>query len=402
MVFTARIAANTCPDDGDTGIVVAIRAAIMTWIHDRPEWPEFTWDDATLGPPLAAVRHKQGRHLGKMEALGFDLRTEAQVSVLTDEVVRSSAIEGEHLDPALVRSSIARHLGLDTAGLPAAGRAVEGVVAMLLDATRNFARPLTAERLFGWHAALFPTGRSGLNRITVGAWRTAETGPMQVMSGPPGRERVHFQASAAARIEVEMKRFLEWFPAPAIDPVLKAGVAHFWFVTIHPFADGNGRIGRAIAELALAQADGTQERYYSMSSAIEAQRDQYYRRLEAAQRGTLDITIWLTWFVTCLDRSIREADKQLGSVLFKARLWQRINQRPVNDRQRPIINLLLGDFQGHLTTSKYAKLAKCSTDTALRDIHDLLARGVIVRNPGGGRSTSYRLAAPAPRRSVPG
>ena len=372
----------------------------MTWIHDSPEWPEFTWDVATLGRLLPSVRHKQGRHLGKMEALGFDLRTEAQVSVLTDEVVRSSAIEGEHLDPALVRSSIARQLGLDAAGLPALDRDVEGVVAMTLDATRNFDRPLTAERLFGWHAALFPTGRSGLNRITVGAWRTDETGPMQVVSGPPGRERVHFQAPAAARIEVEMKRFLEWFPAPAIDPVLKAGVAHFWFVTIHPFDDGNGRIGRDIAELALAQADGTHERYYSMSSAIEAQRDQYYRRLKAAQRGSLDITIWLTWFVTCLDRSIQEADKQLGSVLFKAKLWQRINQRPVNDRQRAIINLLLGDFQGHLTTSKYAKLAKCSNDTALRDISDLLARGIVVRNPGRGRSTSYRLAAPAPRRSV--
>ena len=372
----------------------------MTWIHHSPEWPEFTWDDATLGPPLAAVRHKQGRHLGKMEALGFDLRTEAQVLVLTDEVVRSSAIEGERLDPAQVRSSIARQLGLDAAGLPAPGRDVEGVVAMLLDATRNFDRPLTAERLFGWHAALFPTGYSGLNRTTVGAWRTDENGPMQVVSGPPGRERVHFQAPAATRIELEMKRFLEWFPGPAIDPVLKAGAAHFWFVTIHPFADGNGRIGRAIAELALAQADGTQERYYSMSSAIAAQRDQYYRRLEAAQRGNLDISTWLAWFLACLDRSIQEADRQLDSVLFKAKLWQRINQRPVNDRQRAIINLLLGDFQGHLTTSKYARLAKCSNDTALRDISDLLARGIVVRNPGRGRSTSYRLAAEVPRRSI--
>ena len=374
----------------------------MTWIHDRPEWPDFTWDDATVGALLADARHKQGRHLGNLEALGFDLRTEARVSVLTDEVVRSSAIEGEHLDPAQVRSSIARQLGLDAAGLPVPGRDVEGVVAMLLDATRNFDRPLTAERLFRWHAALFPTGYSGLNRITVGAWRTDEGGPMQVVSGPLGRERVHFQAPAAARLEVEMTRFLEWFSAPPIDPVLKAGVAHFWFVTIHPFDDGNGRIGRAIAELALAQADGTQERYYSMSSAIEAQREQYYRRLEAAQRGSLDISIWLTWFLACLDRSIREAGNQLASVLSKARLWQRIDQRPVNDRQRAIINLLLGDFHGHLTTSKYAKLAKCSTDSALRDIRDLLARGVIVRNPGGGRSTSYRLAAAEPRRSVSG
>ena len=369
----------------------------MTWIHERPEWPDFTWDDTAVGALLADVRHKQGRHLGNLEALGFDLRTEARVSVLTEEIVRSSAIEGEHLDPAQVRSSIARQLGIDAAGLPVPGRDVEGVVAMMLDATRNFDRPLTAERLFRWHAALFPTGYSGLNRITVGAWRTDAGGPMQVVSGPLGRERVHFQAPAAARLAVEMTRFLEWFATPAIDPVLKAGVAHFWFVTIHPFDDGNGRIGRAIAELALAQADGTQERYYSMSTAIEAQREQYYRRLEAAQRGSLDISTWLTWFLACLDRSIREAGGQLASVLFKARLWQRINRRPVNDRQRVIINLLLGDFRGHLTTSKYAKLAKCSTDSALRDIRDLLARGVIVRNPGGGRSTSYRLAAAEPR-----
>lgn len=369
----------------------------MTWIHDRPEWPDFTWDDATVGALLADVRHKQGRHLGNLEALGFDLRTEARVSVLTDEIVRSSAIEGEHLDPAQVRSSIARQLGLDAAGLPVPGRDVEGVVAMLLDATRNFDRPLTATRLFRWHAALFPTGYSGLNRITVGAWRTDAGGPMQVVSGPLGRERVHFQAPAAARLEVEMTRFLEWFATTAIDPVLKAGVAHFRFVTIHPFDDGNGRIGRAIAELALAQADGTLERYYSMSTAIAAQREQYYRRLEAVQRGSLDISTWLTWFLTCLERSIQEAGSQLASVLFKARLWQRINRRPVNGRQRAIINLLLGDFRGHLTTSKYAKLAKCSTDSALRDIRDLLARGVIVRNPGGGRSTSYRLAAEEPR-----
>ena len=373
----------------------------MTWIHDRPEWPDFTWDDAIVGALLADARHKQGRHLGNLEALGFDLRTEAQVSVLTDEVVRSSAIEDEHLDPAQVRSSIARQLGLDAAGLPEPGRDVEGVVAIVLDATRNFDRPLTAERLFRWHAALFPTGYSGLNRLTAGAWRTDEGGPMRVVSSPLGREREHFQAPAAARLGGEMTRFLECFSAPAIDPVLKAGVAHFWFVTIHPFDDGNGRIGRAIAELALAQADGTQERYYSMSAAIEAQRDRYYRRLEAAQRGSLDISIWLAWFLACLDRSIQEAGNQLASVLFKARLWQRINQWPMNDRQRAIINLLLGDFHGHLTTSKYAKLAKCSADTALRDIRELLARGVIARNPGGGRSTSYRLAAEKPRSSVP-
>ena len=258
--------------------------------------------------------------------------------------------------------------------------------------------PLTATRLFRWHAALFPTGYSGLNRITVGAWRTDAGGPMQVVSGPLGRERVHFQAPAAARLEVEMTRFLEWFATTAIDPVLKAGVAHFRFVTIHPFDDGNGRIGRAIAELALAQADGTLERYYSMSTAIAAQREQYYRRLEAVQRGSLDISTWLTWFLTCLERSIQEAGSQLASVLFKARLWQRINRRPVNGRQRAIINLLLGDFRGHLTTSKYAKLAKCSTDSALRDIRD--PSGSRRHRSQPGRRTQHQL--PAGRRRAAG
>lgn len=372
-------------------IIAARNAVIVAWIHESAEWPRFAWDGAALSRLLAAVRHRQGRHLGRMEALGFDLRSEANVAVLTGEVVMSSAIEGERLDAAEVRSSVARQLGLEAAGLSEPGNAVEGVVAMTLDATRNFDRPLTAERLFGWHAALFPTGFSRITRITVGAWRTDRAGPMRVVSGPMGRERVHFQAPAARRLDGEMNRFLEWFASPTIDPVIRAGVAHLWFVTIHPFDDGNGRIGRAIAELALSQADGTKERYYSMSTAIAEQRKEYYRQLEAAQRGSLDITAWLTWFLRCLDHAVRDADNQIESVLYKARLWQRIDRQPVNDRQRTIINRLLGDFRGHLTTSKYAKIAKCSNDTALRDIRDLLARGVIVRNPGGGRSTSYRL-----------
>lgn len=367
----------------------------MAYIHEQPGWPEFTWDGEGLAAPLAAVRHKQGKHLGKMEALGFDLRTEASVSVLTDEVVKSSAIEGEHLNPDEVRSSIARKLGLDVAGLPEPGREVEGVVEMMLDATRNFDQPLTAKRLFGWHAALFPTGRSGMHPITVGAWRTDERGPMQVVSGPIGREKVHFQAPDAPRLEEEMMRFLKWFESPpSIDPVLKAGVAHFWFVTIHPFDDGNGRIGRAVADMVLSQADGTKDRFYSMSSGIEAQRKEYYLQLEAAQKGTLDITAWLAWFIDCLDRTIQHAETSLGSVLHKAKLWQRINPNPVNERQRRVINRMLDNFKGHLTTSKYAKLAKCSNDTALRDIRELLDRGIIVKNPAGGRSTSYRLAEP--------
>ncbi len=367
----------------------------MTYIHQLPRWPEFTWDSEALAGPLAAVRHRQGKHLGRMQALGLDLRSEASLAALTDEVVKSSAIEGERLDPEEVRSSIARKLGLDVAGLPEPGRGVEGIVAMMLDATRNFDQPLTAERLFGWHAALFPTGRSGMTRITVGAWRTGEAGPMQVVSGPIGEERVHFQAPDAGRVDGEMNRFLAWFgSSPPLDPVLKAGVAHFWFVTIHPFDDGNGRIARAISEMVLTQADGTRDRFYSMSAGIEAKRRDYYLQLEASQRGSLDITAWLAWFLGCLDYTLEKADASLAPVLRKAQLWQRVNRHPVNERQRLVIHRMLDDFKGHLTTSKYAKLAKCSNDTALRDIRELVERGVLVRNAGGGRSTSYRLADP--------
>jgi len=315
--------------------------------------------------------------------------------VLTSEVVNSSAIEGENLNPEEVRSSIARRLGLDVGGLPEPGREVEGVVEMTFNATRNFKATLTDDRLFGWHASLFPTGRSGMSRITVGEWRPKEAGPMQVVSGPIGRENVHFEAPGAERLESEMAAFLDWFNSPpAIDPVLKAGIAHFWFVTIHPFEDGNGRIARAIGDMALSQADGTGDRFYSLSSQIEAERKEYYLQLEAAQRGELDITRWLAWFLACLDRAIGDAKRTLAAVLYKARLWQQINRRPVNDRQREVINRMLGEFEGFLTTSKYAKLAECSQDTALRDIRELLRRRIIVQNPGRGRSTSYRLAEP--------
>jgi len=367
----------------------------MTFIYEKPGWPQFSWDSDALAAPLAAVRHKQGKHLGKMEALGFELRAEANLSVLTSEVVNSSAIEGETLNREEVRSSIARRLGLDVAGLPEPGREVEGVVEMTLDATQNFEAPLTNDRLFGWHASLFPTARSGMSRITVGAWRPKEAGSMKVVSGPIGREKVHFEAPGAERLESEMARFLEWVNSPpTIDPVLKAGIAHFWFVTIHPFEDGNGRIARAIGDMALSRADGTKDRFYSLSSQIEAERKEYYLQLEAAQRGNLDITQWLTWFLACLDRAIGNAEERLAIVLYKARLWQRINRRPVNNRQREVINRMLDRFEGFLTTSKYAKLAKCSQDTALRDIRELLERGIIVQNPGRGRSTSYRLAEP--------
>jgi len=364
----------------------------MPYIHQKPGWPDLTWDVDTLTQVLAAARHNQGRLLGRMEAQGFELRSQASLAVLTSDVVKSSAIEGENLDPQQVRSSIARRLGLDAAGLPKASRNVEGVVEMMLDATRNFKKPLTKKRLFDWHASLFPTGRNGMYRITVGAWRKKENDPMQVVSGPMGRERMHFEAPDAERLESEMSKFLKWFNASAsIDPVLKAAVAHFWFVTIHPFEDGNGRIARAIADMALARADGIPDRFYSMSSQIEAERKEYYLQLESAQRGDVDITRWLAWFLGCLDRAIGGADKLLAAVLDKARMWERINRRPVNERQRLVINRMLDGFKGFLSTSKYAKLAKCSTDTALRDIRELLQRGILVQNEGGGRSTSYRL-----------
>ena len=368
----------------------------MAYIHELPNWPDFLWDTQALTRSLSAVRHKQGKHLGKMEALGFDLRTEASVLALSNEVVKSSAIEGKVLDSDEVRSSIARKLGMDVAGLPEPGREVDGIVEMMLDATQKYDQPLTSERLFGWHAALFPTGRSGTHKITVGAWRTGDQGPMQVVSGPMGKERVHFQAPEANCLESEMAKFMEWFGQTSnLDPVIKAALAHLWFVTIHPFDDGNGRISRAITEMVLSQADESKDRFYSMSLAIESDRKEYYIQLASTQRGSLDITSWIAWFLDCLNRAIDASDLMLGSVLRKARLWQRINREPVNDRQRKAINRMLEhDWVGHMNTSKYARMTKCSQDTALRDIKELLERGVLIRNPGGGRSTSYRLVKP--------
>jgi Fic family protein len=328
-----------------------------------------------------------------MEGLGFSLRSEASLSALTADVVKSSAIEGEVLDVEQVRSSIARQLGLDVASIGPASRDVEGIVEMMLDATQHYADPVTAERLFGWHALLFPTGRSGMRRITVGAWRPVEAGAMQVVSGPIGRESVHFEAPEAARLEAEMAAFLKWLNTDGnVDPVLKAGIAHFHFVTIHPFEDGNGRIGRAIADLELARADSTSERFYSMSAQIESERKDYYLQLERGQRGSLDITLWLEWFLQCLGRAIEAAEQTLSGVLLKAKRWDQINREPVNERQRKILNRLIDGFEGKLTTSKYGKIAKCSEDTALRDIQSLIKRGILTQNEGGGRSTSYSLA----------
>jgi len=328
-----------------------------------------------------------------MEALGFALRTEASLVTLTEDVVKSSEIEGERLDRDQVRSSIARRLGIDIGALTPAERDVEGVVEMMLDATQRYAEPLTAERLFGWHAALFPTGRSGMQRIIVGAWRDDRTGPMQVVSGPVGRERVHYEAPSADRLAREMGTFVDWFNHEvSLDPVLKAGVAHLWFVTIHPFDDGNGRIARAIADMALARSERSVQRFYSMSAQIRAEREGYYDVLEATQKGELDITRWLEWFLRCLGRAIDGAETTLATVMAKARFWEASARQSFNERQRLVLNRLLDGFEGKLSSSKWAALAKCSQDTALRDIDDLVRRGVLARGAGGGRSTSYSLA----------
>jgi len=363
------------------------------YLHEVNDWPKLDWDSGELEGLLADVRHRQGRLLGQMQMLGFSLREEAVLRILTEDVVKSSAIEGETLDPAAVRSSIARRLGMDVGGLKPADRNVEGVVEMMLDATRNYSKPLTVERLFAWHASLFPTGRSGMRKIRVGAWRDDNDGPMQVVSGRTGNERVHFEAPRAPQLDAEMKGFLDWFNAgPEIDLVLKAGVAHLWFVTIHPFDDGNGRIGRAIADLCLARSEQSAQRFYSMSAQIRLENKGYYEILEATQKNGTDVTPWLNWFLDCLGRAIDGAGALLGSVLEKARFWESISQSPVNDRQRAILNRLLDGFEGKLTTTKWAKLTKSSQDTAHRDITDLVEKGILVRSEEGGRSTSYALA----------
>lgn len=363
------------------------------YIHELQNWPRFHWDRERLAEPLAGVRHRQGWLTGHMEALGFKLRQEAVLQTLTADVLKSSEIEGEKLNAGQVRSSIARRLGMDIGGLKPADRHVEGVVEMMLDATRHYNQSLTNERLFSWHAALFPTGRSGMSKIRSGAWRDG-TGPMQVVSGPVGKEHVHFEAPAAPRLDREMESFLDWFNKPAdIDAVLKAGLAHLWFVTIHPFDDGNGRIARAIADMALARSENSSQRFYSMSAEIRQERAAYYDILEQTQKGTMDITPWMEWFLVCLGRAIEGAQTALGAVLAKARFWENVQGIALNERQTLVLNALLDRFEGKLTTSKYGKLAKCSHDTALRDILSLVERGILVRNPEGGRSTSYALAS---------
>lgn len=362
------------------------------YIHQLHDWPEFKWDQAKLAALQAEVRHLQGRLLGRMEALGFPLREEATLHTLTQDVVKTSEIEGEKLDAAQVRSSLARRMGMDIGALPVVDRNVEGIVEVMLDATRRHATPLTEERLFDWHAALFPTGRSGLRHITVGAWRTGQSGEMQVVSGPIGREKVHYEAPGHERLKSEMDRFLGWCDAATdMDPVIKSALAHFWFVTIHPFEDGNGRIARAIADMLLARGEKTVQRFYSVSSQIHLERKAYYDVLESCQKGTLDITPWIEWFLNCLKHALGSAEHLLAAVLVKAQFWNVHAGESYNDRQRKVINRLLDGFDGKLTSSKWAKLTKCSQDTALRDISDLVARKTLAKDEAGGRSTSYKL-----------
>lgn len=362
------------------------------YIHELKDWPKFRWRQERLAERLATVRHRQGRLIGRMEGVGFTLRAQAALQTLTEEVAESSEIEGEALDKQQVRSSIARRLGMDIGALTPAERNVEGVVEVMLDATQKFDMPLTAERLFGWHAALFPTGRSGMTRIRVGAWRGDSAGAMQVVSGPIGREKVHYEAPVAKRLRREMQAFLAWFNGPeTTDPVLKAGIAHLWFASIHPFDDGNGRIARAIADMALARSENSSQRFYSMSAQIRAERKTYYDILEKTQKGDLDITAWLEWFLDCLDRAFDGAETILAGVLKKARFWELHAGERFNDRQRKILNRVLDGFEGKLTSSKWAALGKTSQDTASRDIDDLVKRGILVKEPAGGRSTSYSL-----------
>jgi Fic family protein len=366
---------------------------MAVYIYQLADWPRFRWDQEKLAQLLAEVRHRQGKLLGRMESLGFNLQAEANLYTLTQDILKSSEIEGQILNPDQVRSSIARRLGMDIAGVIPADRNVEGVVEMMLDATQNYGQKLNEERLFGWHAALFPTGHTGIHKITVGAWRdNTKDNPMQVVSGAMGREKVHYQAPDADMLPDEMGKFLRWVNTEEDrDPVLKSAIAHLWFVTIHPFDDGNGRIARAIADMLLARADGTAQRFYSMSAQIRKERNAYYDILEETQKDTLDITAWLEWFLGCLGRALAATGETLAGVMRKAKFWEKPVAASLNERQRFMLNKLLDGIEGKLTSSKWAKMAKCSQDTAVRDIQDLIERGVLEKDAAGGRSTSYLL-----------
>ncbi len=362
------------------------------YIYEKEGWPNFIWDTEKLLPLLGKVRNYQGRVVGKMESLGFELRDEAILDTLTLDIIKSSEIEGEIINAEQVRSSIARRLGINIAGLITSDRDVEGVVDMMLDATQNYKNPLTKERLFDWHCALFPTGKSGMYKIIVGNWRDDSTGPMQVVSGVLGKERVHFQAPSADRLESEMSLLLDWINSNDIqEPVIKAGIAHLWYVTLHPFEDGNGRIARALTDMLLTRSDGIPQRYYSMSAQIRIQRKEYYEVLEKTQKGNIDITSWLEWFLNCLLNALNSSDSTLKKVVFKHNFWNINASKLQNERQKNLLNKLLDGFEGKLTSSKWAKIAKCSTDTALRDIQDLIDKNILRKSDSGGRSTNYEL-----------
>lgn len=364
----------------------------MKYIWQRPEWANWQFDSMRLSELLSKVTLERGKLLGRMQGLGFKLAEEANLRALTEDVIKSSEIEGEKLNPESVRSSLARRLGMDIGALAPADRHVDGVVEMVLDATQKHDHPLTEERLFGWHASLFPTSYSGLTKISVAVYRTDAEGPMQVVSGGIGNEKVHFEAPAAETLGKEMSRFIEWFNlAQGLDPTIKAGLAHLWFVTIHPFEDGNGRIGRAVCDMALARADGSLQRFYSLSAQIQRERKAYYDALEFAQKSTLDVTEWLEWFLSCLLRAIQRAGEHTEKVMQKANFWSHWSGASMNERQVKMLNMMMDGFEGNLTNKKWVSINHCSGDTALRDIKELVDRGVL-ESVGAGRSTHYLLA----------
>lgn len=362
------------------------------YIHQKDNWPNFFWDDKVLLKPLSEVRNLQGRLMGKMQSLGFELQNEALLDTLVLDVIKSSEIEGENLPPDQVRSSLARKLGLAIAGSVDSDRDVDGMVELMIDATKNCFSPLTKDRLFDWHAALFPTGRNGMHKIKVAEWRKDTTGPMQVISGALGKEKIHFQAPDSGIVPQEMVNFLDWFNNnKENDLVIKAAVAHLWFVTIHPFEDGNGRITRALTDMLLAQADNSTQRFYSMSAQIRVERKQYYDILEKTQQGSLDITLWILWFLSCLKNALEATQSILTTVLFKADFWNKHSKTLINERQKNLLNKILDGFEGKLTSSKWAKIAKCSKDTAIRDINNLIEKDILQKENEGGRSTNYEL-----------
>jgi Fic family protein len=363
------------------------------YIHQLKDWPQFFWEESLLSKQLAQIRHQQGRLLGRMEALGFNLQEEASLQTLTLDVLKSSEIEGELLDTEQIRSSIARKLGMDIAGLIPSERDVDGIVEMILDATQKYTATLTEDRLFGWHSSLFPTGRSGLYKIVVGAWRTnVKEDPMQVISGAMGKEKIHYQAPDAEILPDEMGAFIDWFNSEInVDPVIKAAIAHLWFVTIHPFDDGNGRIARALADMQLTRSDASKQRFYSMSAQIRKERNTYYAMLEKTQKNSLNITTWLEWFLSCLGRALTASELSLAGILYKAKFWENHVNTMLNIRQKKMLNKLLDGFEGVLNSSKWAKINKCSSDTAVRDINDLIDKSILKKEEAGGRSTGYSL-----------